>query len=143
MLTACGTSAPDSGRPAAPVKKEESALCQSENISITSREIYFDIDSVSLDSEAEATLQDLAEDIKKSQPSRVVVHGYADRSGPEAHNLRLSRQRATAVAAALKKMGVPGSLIRTGYCGEEGVAVPTNDGVKILENRRVVIQMEK
>lgn len=110
---------------------------------MTSREIYFDVDSVTLNNEAEATLQDLAEDIKKSQPSRVVVHGYADRSGPENYNLRLSGRRAQAVAAALKKRGVPARLITTGYCGEEGVAVPTHDGVKILENRRVIIQMEK
>lgn len=110
---------------------------------MTSREIYFGVDSILLDDEARATLQDLAEDIKKSTPAQVLVSGYTDRSGPKAHNLRLSDKRARTVAAALVKQGVPTSLVKTQSCGEEESAVPTNDGVKILENRRVVIQLQK
>jgi outer membrane protein OmpA-like peptidoglycan-associated protein len=71
--------------------------------------------------------------------AQIAVAGFADATGNRAQNLDLSHRRAESVRAALIAAGVPGHLVALVWHGEEGLQVPTADGVAAAENRRVVI----
>jgi outer membrane protein OmpA-like peptidoglycan-associated protein len=71
--------------------------------------------------------------------TRIEVNGFTDRSGPADYNMRLSQRRADAVAAELVRRGVPRNEIVTHGFGEENNLVPTADGVREPQNRRVEI----
>ena len=69
----------------------------------------------------------------------VQVTGYTDTSGSYQYNERLSVRRARAVAAVLAQDGVPpGAVVVTGR-GENDLRVPTPQGVREPQNRRVEI----
>jgi outer membrane protein OmpA-like peptidoglycan-associated protein len=70
---------------------------------------------------------------------RIELDAYADRSGPRGYNQRLSRRRAEAVAAELVRDGVQRSAITVQAFGESRPLVPTADGVREPQNRRVEI----
>ena len=71
--------------------------------------------------------------------TRIEVNGFTDRSGPADYNMQLSVRRANAVAAELVRRGVPRNEIVTRGFGEENNLVPTADGVREPQNRRVEI----
>ena len=71
--------------------------------------------------------------------TRIEVNGFTDRSGPSDYNMGLSQRRANAVAAELVRRGVPRNEIVTRGFGEENNLVPTADGVREPQNRRVEI----
>jgi OOP family OmpA-OmpF porin len=71
--------------------------------------------------------------------TRIEVNGFTDRSGPADYNMGLSQRRANAVAAELVRRGVPRNEIVTRGFGEENNLVPTADGVREPQNRRVEI----
>jgi len=71
--------------------------------------------------------------------TRIEVNGFTDRSGPADYNMGLSVRRANAVAAELVRRGVPRNEIVTRGFGEENNLVPTADGVREPQNRRVEI----
>ena len=55
--------------------------------------------------------------------------------------MRLSQRRADAVAGYLEKQGVPKSALDVKWFGKEHPRVPTPDGVREPQNRRVEIVM--
>jgi outer membrane protein OmpA-like peptidoglycan-associated protein len=67
------------------------------------------------------------------------VTGYTDRSGSPGYNQRLSERRATAVANALTRLGVARTDMAVSGRGENDNRVPTADGVREPQNRRVEI----
>ena len=71
--------------------------------------------------------------------TRIEVNGFTDRSGPADYNVQLSIRRANAVAAELVRRGVPRNEIVTRGFGEANPLVPTADGVREPQNRRVEI----
>jgi outer membrane protein OmpA-like peptidoglycan-associated protein len=71
--------------------------------------------------------------------TRIEVNGYTDRSGSDQYNQGLSVRRANAVAAELLRRGVPRNEIATRGFGESNPLVPTADGVREPQNRRVEI----
>jgi OOP family OmpA-OmpF porin len=71
--------------------------------------------------------------------TRIEVNGFTDRSGSAEYNMGLSQRRANAVAAELVRRGVPRNEIVTRGFGEENNLVPTADGVREPQNRRVEI----
>ncbi|MBX9728513.1 MAG: OmpA family protein, partial [Sphingopyxis sp.] len=64
---------------------------------------------------------------------------HADRSGAPTYNVGLSQRRANNVQAYLAARGIPGSAIATRAFGETQNRVPTPDGVRNDQNRRVEI----
>jgi outer membrane protein OmpA-like peptidoglycan-associated protein len=70
---------------------------------------------------------------------QIQVTGYADRSGSPGYNQRLSERRANAVAGALARLGVPRNEMIVSGRGENDNRVPTADGVREPQNRRVEI----
>ncbi|MBX6747532.1 MAG: OmpA family protein, partial [Acetobacteraceae bacterium] len=69
----------------------------------------------------------------------IEVAGHADRSGTPQYNMRLSRRRAETVAAELVRHGISRNEITIEAFGESRPLVPTADGVREPQNRRVEI----
>ena len=61
------------------------------------------------------------------------------RSGSDKYNLGLSKRRAEAVQQELERQGVGGGDIGIDWKGERDPLVPTPDGVREPQNRRVEI----
>jgi outer membrane protein OmpA-like peptidoglycan-associated protein len=75
--------------------------------------------------------------------TRVIATGYTDTSGSADYNMGLSLRRAEAVKDVLVGEGIPAQNITTIGRGEADPLVPTGDGVREPQNRRVQIQFEK
>ncbi|MFQ5955047.1 MAG: OmpA family protein [Kiloniellales bacterium] len=103
--------------------------------------IFFDFDSAAITPQAGRILDEVAVAYKEGKRTIVELAGHADRSGPEAYNQRLSQRRAEAAKAALIQRGVPVDAIATSAFGETRPRVPTPDGVREQENRRVEIEV--
>ena len=69
----------------------------------------------------------------------IMLAGYADRSGTVKYNLGLSARRNAAVRAYLTTHGIADAAISSKAYGETNPRVPTADGVREPQNRRVEI----
>ena len=102
--------------------------------------IFFEWDSaVPPTAEAQQVVDFVAANFYYCEWYNLTVVGHADRSGPDGYNLRLSKARANAVALMLQK-AVPEISVHVEYRGEQEPRVPTQDGVREIQNRRVEIQ---
>ncbi len=68
-----------------------------------------------------------------------MLAGHADSSGSPRYNLGLSSRRDSAVQAYLAGRGIAASAISSQAFGETIQRVPTADGVREVQNRRVEI----
>jgi outer membrane protein OmpA-like peptidoglycan-associated protein len=105
--------------------------------------VFFDWNKATLTPEATAILDTAAANAKKMAGTKIVATGYTDLSGPADYNLGLSVRRADAVKASLVAQGIPAKNIATIGLGEADPLVPTEDGVREPQNRRVQILFEK
>ena len=71
--------------------------------------------------------------------ARIMLAGYTDTSGSQAYNLGLAARRNASVRDYLTARSVPDARITSEAFGEENLRVPTADGVRELQNRRVEI----
>ncbi len=102
--------------------------------------IFFEWDNpVPPEAEAQQVVNFVAGNYQRCSWSSLVVVGHADKSGSNSYNMGLSEQRANNVAAMLQP-AVPGASVTVEFRGEEEPRVPTEDGVRELQNRRVEIQ---
>lgn len=101
--------------------------------------VFFDFDRADLTDRARQIIADAAQASARVQTTRIEVAGHADRAGNPQYNQRLSERRAQAVAAELERRGVPRSAMVIQGFGEERPLVPTADGVREPQNRRVEI----
>ncbi|HYZ31938.1 MAG TPA: OmpA family protein [Crenalkalicoccus sp.] len=101
--------------------------------------VFFDWDRADLTARAREIIAEAAQNAQRLQVTRIEVAGHADRSGPADYNLRLSRRRAEAVAAELVRHGIQRNEITIQAFGESRPLVPTADGVREPQNRRVEI----
>jgi outer membrane protein OmpA-like peptidoglycan-associated protein len=103
--------------------------------------VFFDFDKYSLTADARKVIEAAAASYKATGSARIDVSGYTDLAGTQAYNLRLSQRRADAVAGYLLKQGVPKNVMDVKWFGKEHPRVPTPDGVREPQNRRVEIMM--
>jgi len=101
--------------------------------------VFFDWDRADLTARARQIVAEAAQASRTQQTTRLEVAGHADRSGPAEYNQRLSQRRADNVAAELVRNGVPRNAIVVTAFGESRPLVPTADGVREPQNRRVEI----
>jgi OmpA-OmpF porin, OOP family len=104
--------------------------------------VFFDWDKAVVTPEGRRVVASAAEAYKTSGRATIVATGYTDLSGPPAYNYKLSERRAAAVKAELVRLGVPATSITTIGRGENDPLVPTKDGVREAQNRRVEIQIQ-
>src|SRR5438477_579594 len=104
--------------------------------------VFFDWDRSNLSDQALNTIRQAAGAYKTKGSARITATGHTDTSGPEAYNMALSLRRANTVKDALVREGVPAAAISVIGRGEQGLLVPTADGVREPQNRRVEIVIQ-
>ena len=105
-------------------------------------EIRFDFDKAVIKPEYEDVIRQLAEVTQANRNVKISVVGHTDTSGSQAYNYALGGRRAEAVQKMLIERGIPASQIVAVSAGEEDLKVPTPDGVRNAENRRVRVVKE-
>ncbi len=101
--------------------------------------VFFDFNKSDLTSDARGIVDQAAQNTKTVNVTRLEVTGYTDTVGSDDYNMRLSRRRAESVSAELQAKGVPASEIAVYAMGKHDLLVPTADGVREPQNRRVQI----
>ena len=101
--------------------------------------VMFDYDDATLTSSANEKLASAISYAGGIDNAKFEVSGHADRAGESDYNSSLAKVRADAVAAALKKAGVDEASISVASFGEAQPMVPTPDGARSPQNRRVEI----
>ncbi|WP_259780625.1 OmpA family protein [Aestuariispira ectoiniformans] len=104
--------------------------------------VFFDWDSTVLSDEAMAVLREAVANADRGGITRLVATGHADTSGPARYNVGLSERRAASVRDALKRLGLGDADIATYGKGETEPLVPTADGIREPQNRRVEIVLQ-
>lgn len=107
----------------------------------TLRNIFFESGSASLLPESESELNKLLELITNNPSMRISVNGHTDNVGSDTDNMRLSEQRAGAVAAFLTEKGIDSDRISSKGYGE---SVPLADNASAegrALNRRTEIEI--
>jgi hypothetical protein len=107
----------------------------------TSFMVFFDWDRSNITPQAMTTVRQAADTFRSTGQSRVTASGHTDTSGPRDYNMALSLRRGNAVKDALVQQGVPATAISVVGRGEDDLLVPTGDGVREPQNRRVVIAL--
>lgn len=104
--------------------------------------VFFDWDKSDVTSEAATILDSAIASYAYCGDAQIQLDGYADRSGSQQYNLGISTRRNAAVRAYLTSHGLSDSMISGQAFGEENPRVPTADGVRELQNRRVEITIK-
>jgi len=104
--------------------------------------VFFDWDRADLTDRARQVIAEAAQATTRVQVTRIRVNGYTDLSGTARYNMGLSIRRAQNVANELVRLGVPRSAITVQGFGKTHPLVPTADGVREPQNRRVEIILE-
>lgn len=104
--------------------------------------VFFEFDSTVISPDAQTTIATLAEQTKACARTALAVTGHTDQAGADDYNIALSRQRAEAVAAAMRSIVGPSVRLDVDAQGERNPRVPLADGTRSPENRRVEISAE-
>src|SRR6187551_3028243 len=113
------------------------AVVKPDSLIILGAELLFETNKSTLRSEHFATLNPIVAYLR-SHPGRMVsISGHTDNVGGEAHNLRLSKQRADVVAEYLVSNGININRVESAGLGStKPIAANTNDEGR-KKNRRV------
>jgi OmpA-OmpF porin, OOP family len=101
--------------------------------------VFFDWSKDTVTPEGMTIIHQAADAFRSGAAVQIQVTGYTDRSGSPGFNQRLSERRANNVAKALSQLGVPQNQMMVSGRGENDNRVPTADGVRDPQNRRVEI----
>jgi outer membrane protein OmpA-like peptidoglycan-associated protein len=101
--------------------------------------VFFDWDRDTITPDGMRIVQQAADAWRSGAPVQIQVTGYTDASGSAGYNQRLSERRANNVANALLRFGVPRNDMIVSGRGKNDQRVPTADGVREPQNRRVEI----
>ena len=101
--------------------------------------VFFDWDKSDITPEAASILDSAVTAYGSCANVPIMLAGYADRSGAPKYNQGLSERRNASVTDYLTARGVSSGAITSQGFGETNNRVPTADGVRELQNRRVEI----
>lgn len=101
--------------------------------------VYFKFGSTKVSPRSQRSLQQALKFAKSVKAKHIGLSGFADRAGPAAYNLKLSKHRADTVAEVLKGVEADAKTVDVKAYGEQRLAVQTPDGKSHQRNRRVEI----
>lgn len=101
--------------------------------------VFFDFDKIDLSPVSQDTIRRAAAAYKSKGGAQVNTSGHTDTVGTGPYNMALSQRRVDQVKAALIQEGVKESDISVVALGKTQPMVPTGDGVRERQNRRVEI----
>ena len=104
--------------------------------------VFFDFDKANITPEASRIITQAADSAKNPGVTRVALTGHTDLAGSDKYNMALSLKRADAVKDSLVRQGVPANEISVVAKGKSDPLVPTKDGVREPQNRRVEIVLQ-
>ncbi len=125
---------------AAPAETAASMKAQLESIEgkFVTRGINFDVDSYRIKPESYVVIKEIADVLKEYAGVRFKIVGHTDSDASDAHNLKLSQNRAKAVREALvKKHGIEAERLETDGRGEREPVAPNTTRAGKAKNRRV------
>lgn len=106
---------------------------------VTLGDVLFGTNLARLNPGGMRTVQKLASFMQQNPERTVLIEGFTDSTGSEAHNQQLSERRADAVRNALLGMGVSGDRIATRGYGESHPVAANDTAQNRRLNRRVEI----
>lgn len=107
------------------------------DMSIAERTVYFGFDEHSLNAQAQANLDAVAQYMKDNSGVQVKLEGHCDERGSTEYNLALGQRRAQAAKDYLMQLDIDGNRLPTISYGEENPAVEGNNEAAWSQNRRV------
>ena len=112
-----------------------------EEVTKALNDILFDFNKATIRPESKEKLDQAAAYIKDFPAGKFLIEGRTDKKGSEAYNLKLSRQRAASVVAALEARGVAPEQLKSRGVGEAKATVAeTASDAERLSDRRVVVE---
>lgn len=103
--------------------------------------VTFASDSAAISQSFYSSLNDIANVLVQYPESKILVNGYTDSTGGDAHNQALSERRANSVANYLAAQGVARNrIIATGYGKSNPIATNSTEAGK-QANRRVEVKI--
>src|SRR5580700_4530866 len=103
--------------------------------------VMFDPDNATIQPASEEQLHNVAAIMKAYPNMQARIDGYTDDAGDKKSNLKLSEQRAKAVAADLEKQGVPASQISAKGYGDAHPEEENTTEAGRQKNRRISLQL--
>ncbi|MEQ9811655.1 MAG: outer membrane beta-barrel protein [Azospirillaceae bacterium] len=101
--------------------------------------VFFDWDRSNLTPQANGVLDDVVATYNQAGFAQVLAEAHTDTSGPAGYNVGLSQRRGESVRQGLIARGIAPDEIVVRAFGETQLLVPTPDGVREPQNRRVEI----
>ena len=101
--------------------------------------VFFDWDRADVSPEAASVLDNAVQAYGNCGNIGIMLAGHTDSSGSPRYNLDLSSRRDSAVQSYLTGHGISAGAISSQAFGETNQRVPTADGVREVQNRRVEI----
>lgn len=101
--------------------------------------VFFDFDKSDVTAEAATILNAAITAYANCGNARVMLAGHTDRSGSAKYNEGLAERRNAAVRSYMTGRGIPAGQITGEAFGEAQPRVPTADGVREAQNRRVEV----
>ena len=105
--------------------------------------VFFDWGKPEVRSDDQPVLDEVAATYRAKPAAHLQLAGHTDRSGSAAVNRVAGLRRAETIRTELEKRGVPRKAIGIVSFGEDQPLVPTEDGVREVQNRRVEIRIEE
>ena len=101
--------------------------------------VFFDWDQSDITPEAASVLNSAVTAYRDCGNASVMLAGHTDRSGTVTYNQGLAERRNASVRDYMTGRGIPSARISSEAFGESQPRVPTADGVRELQNRRVEV----
>ena len=112
-----------------------------EEVTKALNDILFDFNKATIRPESKEKLDQAAAYIKDFPAGKFLIEGRTDKKGSDAYNLKLSRQRAASVVAALEARGAAPEQLKSRGVGESKATVAeTASDAERLSDRRVVVE---
>jgi len=131
--------APERPKPAPPTTK--AAPPEVARTTPVFNHVLFDFDKSNLKASGEATVKDVASELKAHPGDSVTIEGHTDnvnRSGDPMYNTKLGQRRADAVQKVLVNNGISASRVSAVSRGDGSPAVSNDTAENRAKNRRVV-----